>query len=114
MTPAANVTLAAPTGTRAIASRVSVGANAASPLKTPNAVAATTSSRGETLPRAPATSAPATEPTAIAVTSIEYDPGPPSKLNFASNGSSTWKLNASVPITAIIASGSASDGVAAT
>ena len=41
-------------------------------------------------------------------------PAPPSNVNLASSGSSTWKLKPSVPTRAIIASGTASAGVAAT
>ena len=68
-TPAANVTLAAPSGTSAAICSSSVGAAAASSIATPKARHEATSSRGDTRPRAPAASAPATEPTPIAAVS---------------------------------------------
>jgi hypothetical protein len=67
LTPAAKVTLAAPSGTRAAAATSIVGASASTRMKAPNAPHETTSSLLLTLPRAPATSAPSTEPTPIAV-----------------------------------------------
>ena len=69
MTPAANVTLANPSGARATIAVGRVGAVAASSAKTPNPAAATISRRSLTRPRAPVVSAPATEPTAIATAS---------------------------------------------
>lgn len=68
-TPAAKVTLTAPRGISAATCSGSVGAAAASNIRTPNAVAAQTSSRESTRPRAPASRAPPTEPTPIAVVS---------------------------------------------
>lgn len=68
-TPAAKVTLAAPSGTRATACSAMLGAAAAASSDSPKSAAATTSSRGETVPRAPEASAPATEPTPIALVS---------------------------------------------
>jgi hypothetical protein len=113
-TPAANVTLAAPTSISAASSNHSVGAAAASSVNPPNAAEAAIRIRIETRPRAPAASAPAIEPTPIALRRSPYVWGPPSKLDLASNGSRTWKLKPSVPTRAIIASGSASAGVART
>jgi hypothetical protein len=69
LTPAANVTLAAPSGMSRIACIVMVWAAAAASSAAPKTAAATTSSRGLTRPRAPATSAPRTEPTPIALVS---------------------------------------------
>ena len=69
-TPAANVTDAAPSGIRAAICSGKVGAIAASSIEVPNSVEETTSSRGDTRPRAPAASAPATEPTPMAAVSI--------------------------------------------
>ena len=64
--PAAKVTLAAPSGTSAIASSVRVGAPAAISAAAPKPNAAATSRPGPTRPRAPATRAPSTEPTPMA------------------------------------------------
>jgi len=68
-TPAANVTLAAPTGARISAWTRRVGAAAAPSSAAPNSSAEPASSRGVTRLRAPAASAPMTEPTPIAVVS---------------------------------------------
>ena len=68
-TPAANVTLAAPTSARAATVSGSVGAAAASAVARPKAALAPTSSAGDTRPRAPAVSAPAIDPAAIDTTS---------------------------------------------
>jgi hypothetical protein len=68
-TPAANVTLAAPSGARNSAWRSSVGAAAAASSPAPNSSADPASSRGVTRLRAPAASAPQTEPMPIAVVS---------------------------------------------
>src|SRR3954469_10149264 len=113
-TPAANVTLAAPSGTRAASSSGKLGATAASSMMAPNEQAATVRMRGLTRPRAPEASAPATEPTPIAAVSAAYAEALPCHVNFASRGSSTWKLNDSVPTTAIMPSGTRSAGVAST
>ena len=67
LTPAANVTETAPSGTSARICSGRSGATAASSSKTPNAVAAPTISRGETRPSRPVISAPPTEPTPIAI-----------------------------------------------
>ena len=69
LTPAEKVTVIAPRGTRARTCSGSEGAAAASSSRAPKPVAAPTRIRGETRPRAPAASAPATEPTAIAAVS---------------------------------------------
>ena len=63
-TPAAKVTDAAPNGISARICNSNVGAAAASSIEIPKASDDTTSSPGETRPRAPAASAPATEPDA--------------------------------------------------
>ena len=68
-TPAAKVTVTIPSGTSAAICSGSVGAAAAASISTPNAAAAHTSSRESTRPRAPAASAPSTEPTPIEVVS---------------------------------------------
>jgi hypothetical protein len=68
-TPAEKVTLTAPSGTSAAICNGSEGATAAASSTTPKPVAATISSRGETRPRAPAASAPITDPAAIAAVS---------------------------------------------
>ena len=68
-TPAANVTLTAPSGTRTTAASSMVGATASSRMSTPNSPDERTSSRLLTRPRAPATSAPTTEPIPIAIIS---------------------------------------------
>jgi hypothetical protein len=68
-TPAANVTLAAPSGARTSACASSVGAAAAASSAAPNSSAEPASSRGVTRLRAPAASAPQTEPMPIAVVS---------------------------------------------
>ena len=112
--PAAKVTLAAPSGTRAAAVRASDGAAAASAAEAPKPKAAPTIRRGLTMPRAPAAMAPATEPVAIAMASTVYVPAPASKVKRARSGRITWKLKPSVPTRAIIASGISSSGVAAT
>ncbi len=67
--PAAKVTLAKPSGARAIISSSSVGAAAATKALAPKASAAPTSSRSLTRPRAPVASDPQIEPTAIAIAS---------------------------------------------
>ena len=90
--PAAKVTLAAPSGTRAIASSGSVGAPAAISATAPKPNAAATSRPGPARPRAPATRAPSTEPAPIATARTVYAEAPPSKLNRASSGKMTWKL----------------------
>ena len=69
LTPAAKVTVAKPSGTRATRATGSVGAMAARRAKTPKPSAAPTSSRSLTRPRAPVASAPATDPIAIATAS---------------------------------------------
>ena len=69
LTPAAKVTLAAPTSTRAPAASARVGAAAASRVKTPKAALDPISTRGDARPRVPVTSAPTTEPAPMAVTS---------------------------------------------
>lgn len=69
LTPAAKVTLAAPSGTSVAACASSVGAAAAASSETPKSAEAPTSSAGLTRARAPATSAPATEPTPMALVS---------------------------------------------
>jgi len=68
-TPAANVTLAAPSGARISACMSSVGASAAPSSAAPNSSAEPASSAGVTRLRAPAASAPQTEPIPIAVVS---------------------------------------------
>jgi hypothetical protein len=113
-TPAANVTLAAPSGTSATACHVSVGAMAASSSAPPNSAALSTISRGLTRPRAPVASAPSTEPTPITAVSVAYVAAVPSHVSLASSGSRTWKLNDSVPTSTIITSGIRSAGVART
>ena len=67
--PAAKVTLAAPSGIRAATSSGTEGAIAASSATAPKPNAAAISRRGPTRPRAPATRAPATDPTPIAAAS---------------------------------------------
>jgi hypothetical protein len=69
LTPAANVTLAAPSGARIRACSRSVGASAASSSAMPNSAAEPASSPGVTRLRAPDASAPHTEPMPIAVVS---------------------------------------------
>jgi len=69
LTPAAKVTLAAPTSTSAAAASGSVGAAAAIKVKTPKAALDPISSPVDTLPRVPATRAPTTDPAPMAVTS---------------------------------------------
>lgn len=69
LTPVAKVTLAAPRATSTATWTASVGAAAAASSATPNRVAATTSRRGDTRPRAPLSSAPATDPAPIALVS---------------------------------------------
>ena len=114
LTPAANVTLAAPTSTSAAAASGRVGAAAARRMKIPKAALDPINRRGDARPRAPVTSAPTIDPAPMALTSAAYDWGPPSNVNRASSGRRTWKLKASVLTSAIIASGMASAGVAAT
>ena len=67
--PAEKVTVIAPRGMSASAWSGSDGAAAATSSRVPNPAAAPTRIRGETRPRAPAASAPATEPTAMAAVS---------------------------------------------
>ena len=67
--PAEKVTVIAPSGTSARTWSGSDGAAAASSSSAPKPVAAPTRIRGETRPRAPEASAPATDPTAIAAVS---------------------------------------------
>jgi hypothetical protein len=69
LTPAAKVTLAMPSGTSASAWSVSVGASAASSWAAPKSAAETVSSPGPVRLRAPAASAPRTEPMPIALVS---------------------------------------------
>jgi hypothetical protein len=69
LTPAAKVTLAAPTGARISAWASRLGAAAAASSAAPNSSADTASSRGVTRLRAPAASAPITDPMPIAVVS---------------------------------------------
>ncbi len=92
MIPAAKVTLAAPSGIKAIASSGRVGAAAAINATAPNPNAEPTSRPGPTRPRAPVTRAPTTDPAPIATARAVYVAAPPSKLNRASNGRMTWKL----------------------
>jgi hypothetical protein len=68
-TPAANVTLAAPSGARISACVSSVGASAASSSAIPNRAADPANRPGVTRLRAPEASAPQTEPMPIAVVS---------------------------------------------
>jgi len=68
-TPAAKVTVTIPSGISAAICSGSVGAAAAASMNSPNAADAHTSSFESTRPRAPASSAPITEPTPIAVVS---------------------------------------------
>ena len=110
LTAAAKVTLTAPRGTSASSSSSSVGAAEATSAATPNSAAEPIMMRSLTLPRAPVASAPPTEPIAIATASAVYAGAPPSKVKRPSSGSRTWKLNARVPTTTIIASGISSDG----
>jgi len=70
LTPAAKVTLAAPSGSSASTCSGRVGASATSSSASANAVAAATRRRGDTRPRALAASAPDTEPTPMAAVSI--------------------------------------------
>jgi hypothetical protein len=112
--PAANVTLAAPRGTRSAIATGRVGAAAAISASTPKPSAAPVTSLGPTCVRLAVASAPTTDPAAIATASAVYAPAPPSNAKRASSGRSVWKLNPSVPTTAIIASGMASAGVRAT
>jgi hypothetical protein len=65
--PAANVTLAAPSGASTTSWSGSTGAAAASRVSAPKLAAARTSVREVTVPRAPAASAPITDPTAMVV-----------------------------------------------
>lgn len=69
LTPAANITLAAPRGTSKAAATGSVGAAAATLATPPNANAAPVSIPGPIRERAPVTSAPATDPIPIATAS---------------------------------------------
>jgi len=69
-TPAANMTLAAPSGTRMSSCTHFVGATAARIWAAPNSAADDTSSRPLTLPRKPEISAPAIAPTPIAAMSV--------------------------------------------
>ena len=62
--------LAAPSGTSASACSASVGATAASSSDVPNRAALPTSSAGVMRPRAPAASAPSTEPTPMTAVSV--------------------------------------------
>ena len=108
---AANVTLAAPVTASAPSSSPSVGAAAATRLKMPNAKAAVARSFDSIRSRVPDTSAPVTAPTAIAVVSAAYVPAVPWKAKRAISGRVTWKLNDSVPTSAIAASGTSRAGV---
>jgi hypothetical protein len=105
LTPAANVTLANPSGASATISSARLGARAAARELAPKPIAAPTSRRSLMRPRAPVASAPEIEPTAMAIARAVYAVAPPSKVKRPSSGRSTWKLNASVPTTTIIASG---------
>jgi hypothetical protein len=67
--PAEKVTVIAPRGTSASTCSGSDGAAAASNSRAPKPAAAPTRIFGETRPRAPLASAPATDPTAIAAVS---------------------------------------------
>ena len=67
MTPAAKLTLTAPSGTKAASATGSDGAAAASSAQAPNAAQAETSWRSLTRPRAPVASAPRIDPAAIAI-----------------------------------------------
>jgi len=107
-TPDENVTVATPSATSAATCTAMSGAIAATICSTPNAVADTTSSRGVTAARAPATRPPVTDPAAIAMVSIVYVPAPPPQVSCAMSGRTTAKLNASSPTSAIIASGTRS------
>lgn len=67
LTPAANVTVAMPSGTSATTCQESVGASAASSCAAPNSAADPTSRPGPVRLRAPAASAPRTEPAPMAL-----------------------------------------------
>lgn len=69
LTPAAKLTLTAPSGTSAAIASASDGAAAASSAQVPNAAQEATSWRSLTRPRAPVASAPRIEPSAIAIAS---------------------------------------------
>lgn len=69
LTPAANVTLAAPVSASTAICTACVGAAAASSCAAPNTAALPTSRRAVTLPRQPEASAPAIDPTPIAAIS---------------------------------------------
>jgi hypothetical protein len=69
LTPAANETLAAPSGARMSAWAMRLGAAAASSSAKPNTSAEPASSAGVIRLRAPAASAPQTDPMPIAVVS---------------------------------------------
>ena len=68
-TPAANVTLAAPSGTSSAICAARTGAPAAARVSAPKASEAPASSAGVTRPRAPAARAPSTEPMPMALVS---------------------------------------------
>ncbi len=69
LTPAANITLAPPSGISIATATGSVGVEAAKSAKSPKERAEPTMRRSLTAPRAPVARAPATEPTAIATAS---------------------------------------------
>ena len=69
LTPAAKVTLAAPSGTSVATCSAKAGAPAAASVSAPNAIDEPANSHTLTRPRAPAASAPSTEPTPRALVS---------------------------------------------
>ncbi len=72
-----------PIGTMSSANSQKDGTSAATTSRTPKARAATTSSRMRAVPRRAASSAPATEPTAISVLKRLYAPAPAWKTSSA-------------------------------
>ena len=110
MIEAAKLTVKAPSGTSIAIASGRLGAAAASRARAPKPVAANSMKRRVIRSRAPVTSAPITEPSPIATASAVYAVAPPSKAKRARSGRMTWKLNARVPTSAIIARGTSSAG----
>ena len=95
----------APIANSATASVANVGATAATRIITPMVIAREMSRRYETPRRDATDNPPMTAPAPMIARSTPKPPASVSNVLVAMSPITTWKLNASVPITAIINSG---------
>ena len=111
---ATNEMLAAPMGTSNATAQARDGAAATARMVAPKASPMQASSRVDGWLWNAVVRPPRTAPAPMATMNRLYSAPPPPKVNFASSGSVTVKLNANTPMTAMEMSGSFRSGVAHT